>query len=156
MISIYTDGSCLNNPGPGACAYVVIENDKVLHEEVFYEEKSTNSRMEMKAMCSALHYIEKNHPKEKITIYTDSSFVKNTITSGWMFTWQKNNWKKSDGKLVANPDLVKDLYFNWAALETKPDVKWVKAHAKNKWNNYCDILARSSNEKRHTAIRQSI
>ena len=103
-IIIYTDGSCLGNPGKGGWAAVII-NDSI--EEVIFgsEKESTNNRMELTAAINALLKIKQD---KKIKIYTDSKYVKDGIEK-WISNWKLNNWKNANKKDVKNKDLWKKL-----------------------------------------------
>ena len=117
-IEIYTDGSCIGNPGPGGWAGVFIHRDKRANISGF-EKSTTNNRMELMAAIESV-----NHVPETIsaTIYTDSTYVKNGITS-WIKSWQSNNWKSASGKPVKNQDGFgsKDMQI---ALTTIMQILW--------------------------------
>ena len=104
MIKIYTDGSCLSNPGNGGWAAIIIKDDKVI-EISGNEKNTTNNRMELLAPISALSKIE---DKENIEIYTDSKYVKQGITE-WINNWKSNGWKTSKKEDVKNKDLWTQL-----------------------------------------------
>ena len=134
-VIIYTDGSCLGNPGKGGWAAIIIKNEK--EEEIFGSEKeSTNNRMELTAAINALASIKQN---KRIKIYTDSKYVKDGIEK-WIHNWKLNNWKNANKKDVKNKDLwiELDILIN----EKEVDWHWVKAHSINKHNNRVDLLAR--------------
>ena len=127
---IYTDGSCLNNPGPGGWAFILIGDE--YDDEVSGGEKyTTNNRMELIAVIEAIKYIKTD---EHIDIYSDSQYVVKGITE-WANSWIKKNWKK-----VKNVDLWKELH----TLNSKHDISWnwVKAHSIDEYNNRVDIIAR--------------
>ena len=137
MIKIYTDGSCLNNPGNGGWAAIIIKKGE--NKEISGSEKdTTNNRMELLAPINAL---KKMNPNEQIVIYTDSKYVKLGITE-WINKWVINNWKTSKKEDVKNKDLWIELY----NLNESLDVKWnwVKAHAGNKINEKVDLLAKKA------------
>ena len=137
MIKIYTDGSCLTNPGNGGWAAIIIKEGE--NKEISGSEKdTTNNRMELLAPINALKTM---NPNEQIEIYTDSKYVKLGITE-WINKWVVNNWKTSKKKDVKNKDLWIDLY----NLNKSLDVKWnwVKAHAGNKINEKVDLLAKKA------------
>ena len=135
MITIYTDGSCLTNPGSGGWAAIINENNKkkILSGS---EKNTTNNRMELLAPINALRGI-KSGPK--IKIYTDSQYVKNGITE-WINTWLSNDWKTSKKEDVKNKDLWIELY----NLTKFLDIQWiwVKAHDVNILNEEVDLLAK--------------
>jgi len=135
---IYTDGACSGNPGPGGWGAVIFDNDNNQTNISGKEKNTTNNRMEILAAIMALKKIKSN---SHITIYTDSTYVKNGITE-WMFNWKKNDWKTASKKPVKNKDL-------WIKLDklcekNKVSWKWVKGHATNKYNNLADQLATSA------------
>lgn len=142
MIQIHTDGSCIGNPGAGGWAAVIIyENHQ--REEIFGgEENTTNNRMELTAAIRAL---EKIPAGERVELYTDSSYLKNAFTNGWLVKWKSNGWKTA----TKNPVLNKDLWLELDKLITTRTVKfkWVKGHAGNFFNERCDLLARTTAEK---------
>ena len=137
MIKIYTDGSCLENPGKGGWA-AIINNDGDIKKVSGREKNTTNNRMELMAPINAL---KEMNPNKKIEIYTDSQYVKLGITQ-WINTWLKNNWKTSKKEDVKNKDLWLELY----NLNNSLDVKWnwVKAHAGNPLNEEVDLLAKKA------------
>ena len=135
MIKIYTDGSCLKNPGPGGWAAVIIENDQ---ERVISgnEKNTTNNQMELLATIKAL---EEFSSKENITIVTDSKYVKDGITI-WIRKWEVNNWKTSNKQSVKNIHLWKKL----SELNNKHVVEWlwVKGHSNDPLNDLVDEMAK--------------
>ena len=139
MKQIYTDGSCLRNPGPGSWAAIVVEDDKII--EVMQSEmveNTTNNRMEMSAIlwakeCYGSAWI--NTP----TIYTDSSYALNSFTV-WIKNWKNNGWVRSNGAPLENLDLIK-MYDKLESIGLQADIQKVKGHANDKWNNLADKLA---------------
>ncbi len=135
MITIYTDGSCLTNPGSGGWAAIINENNekKIITGN---EKNTTNNRMELLAPINALKRIKSG---TKIKIYTDSQYVKNGITE-WINTWLINDWKTSKKEDVKNKDLWIELY----NLTKFLDIQWiwVKAHDGNTLNEEVDLLAK--------------
>ena len=137
MIKIYTDGSCLKNPGAGGWAAIIIRDDE--SKEISGSERdTTNNRMELLAPINALKEMKRD---EQIEIYTDSQYVKLGITE-WINKWVLNNWKTSKKEDVKNKDLWIKLY----NLNKNLDVKWnwVKAHAGNTMNEKVDLLAKKA------------
>ena len=137
MIKIYTDGSCLTNPGDGGWAAIIIIDGET--KEISGSERdTTNNRMELLAPINALKEMKQN---EQIEIYTDSQYVKLGITD-WINKWVLNNWKTSKKEDVKNKDLWVELY----NLNETLDVKWnwVKAHAGNTINEKVDQLAKKA------------
>ena len=135
MITIYTDGSCLTNPGNGGWAAIINENNQI--KKISGNEKNTtNNRMELLAPIKALQGIKTG---SKIKVYTDSQYVKNGITD-WINIWLNNNWKTSKKEDVKNKDLWIELY----NLTKSFDIQWiwVKAHDGNSLNEEVDLLAK--------------
>jgi ribonuclease HI len=137
MIKIYTDGSCLTNPGDGGWA-AIINIDGEIKKISGNEKNTTNNRMELMAPINALKYI---NSKDPIEIFTDSKYVKNGITE-WINTWVLNNWKTSNKEDVKNKDLWIELYKLNQSLNVKWN--WVKAHAGDTLNEEVDILAKEA------------
>ena len=137
MIKIYTDGSCLSNPGNGGWA-AIINIDGEIKKISGNEKNTTNNRMELMAPINALKYI---YSKDPIEIFTDSKYVKNGITE-WINTWVLNNWKTSNKEDVKNKDLWIELYKLNQSLNVKWN--WVKAHAGDTLNEEVDILAKEA------------
>ena len=139
MIKIYTDGSCLKNPGNGGWA-AIINEDGDIKRVSGSEKNTTNNRMELMAPLNALKGMS---PNNEIEIYTDSQYVKLGITD-WIHKWIKNNWQTSKKEPVKNKDLWMELY----DLTKSHEIKWiwVKAHAGNKLNEEVDLLAKQAAE----------
>ena len=137
MIKIYTDGSCLGNPGFGGWAAIIFLNDKKIKIKG-KKKNTTNNQMELMAPIKALKKIPVG---EKVQIYTDSKYVKTGITE-WIESWKKNNWKTSSKKKVKNKDLWKEL----DRLSEKYQVKWlwVKGHSGDIVNEEVDQLAKKA------------
>lgn len=140
----YTDGACSGNPGPGGWGALMIarEGDKVLKTRELNggEADTTNNRMELLAAINALEALER---PSKITVVTDSAYVKNGVT-GWIFGWKKNGWKTSSRKPVKNDDLWKRL--DEAQSRHEVAWEWVKGHAGHPENERADELAREGME----------
>ena len=137
MIKIYTDGSCLGNPGLGGWAAIIFLNDKKIKIKG-KKKNTTNNQMELMAPIKALKKIPVG---EKVQIYTDSKYVKMGITE-WIESWKKNNWKTSSKKKVKNKDLWKEL----DRLSEKHQIKWlwVKGHSGDIVNEEVDQLAKEA------------
>jgi ribonuclease HI len=133
--TIYTDGACSGNPGPGGWGAVIFDNNKKQKNISGSEKNTTNNRMELSAAIMALEKIKIN---SKITIYTDSTYVKNGITE-WVLIWKKNGWKNSKKKPVKNKDLWVKL--DILCQQNQIRWKWIKGHSTNKYNNLADELA---------------
>ncbi len=137
MIKIYTDGSCLNNPGNGGWAAIIID-DKKKTQIKGSKKNTTNNQMELLAPIQALKKIPKG---SKVQIFTDSKSVKSGITE-WIHNWKKNGWKTANKQKVKN----KDLWVELDLLSSQFDIKWswVKAHSTDKLNNEVDLIAREA------------
>ncbi len=137
MIKVYTDGSCLENPGKGGWAAIII-NDSGRIEIKGSKENTTNNQMELTAPIMALKKIPQG---SKVQIFTDSKYVKSGITE-WIHNWKKNGWKTADKKEVKN----KNLWTQLDDLSNAFDIEWiwVKAHSTDELNNEVDLMARSS------------
>jgi len=133
-VTIYTDGACSGNPGPGGWGSIIFYKE-TKKELSGYSEDTTNNKMELTAALKALELLKE---KCDIKLYTDSQYVKNGITS-WIFNWQKNGWKNSKKEAVKNSEIWKKLL----AQSKLHRIKWiwVKGHSNNKYNEECDKLA---------------
>ena len=137
MIKIYTDGSCLSNPGKGGWAAIILNGDN--KTEIKGSEKdTTNNQMELLAPIKALKEIPKG---SKVEIFTDSKYVKSGITE-WIHNWKKNGWKTANKQKVKN----KELWIELDLLNNQYDIEWtwVKAHSSDKLNNEVDLIAKES------------
>jgi len=135
-IVIYTDGSSLNNPGPGGYGVVSIELGRKT-ELCGGFRLTTNNRMEMMAAIVALRRFKTE--TKSILLHSDSRYLVNGISKGWAKKWQSCGWKKSDGKDALNIDLWQELLGLTAAGNVK--FCWIKGHAGNPLNERCDQLA---------------
>ena len=139
-VTLYTDGACSGNPGPGGYGAILIYNG--VEKEISGGEKdTTNNKMEIMAVIKGLEML-----KEPciVTIYSDSAYVVNTIEKGWIYNWKKNNWKKADKSKVKNIELWEEMLRFMDIHEIK-FVK-VKGHSDNEFNNRCDKLAVKARE----------
>jgi len=133
-VSIYTDGACSGNPGPGGWGAILIYGG-VQKELSGGEVSTTNNRMELVSVISALEALKEPCAVE---LFTDSQYVSNAINLGWLDSWRRMGWKRKGGE-VKNPD----LWIKLVPLIETHNVKfiWVKGHAENEFNNRCDELA---------------
>lgn len=140
-VTIYTDGACSGNPGPGGWAAILsfMGNEKVISGG---EESTTNNRMELMAVISALQCLKESC---SVQLYSDSQYVINGLSKGWAEGWKRNGWRKSDRKPALNTDLWDELL----TLTARHDMhyNWVKGHEETEGNNRCDALAVAEREK---------
>ena len=148
--SIYTDGACTGNPGPGGWGVVVYFSDGSIHEMGDASARTTNNKMEMQAAIAALEFLKTSKQTEPIILHTDSEYLINCVTK-WVKGWKKKGWKKADGKPVLNQDLLETL----DELNTQ-QVKWqhVRGHAGNVGNERCDVIARAFATGRTPSLKQ--
>ena len=134
-VTIYTDGACSGNPGPGGWGAILMygEHKKELSGG---EKQTTNNRMELTGVIEALRALKEPCVVE---LYSDSKYVIDGLQKGWAASWRKKGWVKSDKKPALNPDLWGQLL----DLTEKHTLRyhWVKGHAENEKNNRCDQLA---------------
>ncbi len=137
MIKVYTDGSCLENPGNGGWAAIIIDDGKKTQIKGS-KKNTTNNQMELMAPIEALKKIPKG---SEVQIFTDSKYVKSGITE-WIHNWKKNGWKTANKQKVKN----KDLWVELDLLSSQFDIKWswVKAHSTDKLNNEVDLIAKEA------------
>ena len=137
MIKIYTDGSCIGNPGNGGWAAIIMINGKKTHIKGG-KKNATNNQMELLAPIKALNKIPKG---SKVQIFTDSKYVQSGITE-WIYNWKKNGWKTAKKQPVKN----KELWTTLDELSNEFEIKWswVKAHSTDEFNNEVDLIAREA------------
>lgn len=140
-VTVYTDGACSGNPGPGGWAAILMYGP---HKKELSggEAETTNNRMELTAVLRALEALKE--PCE-VELWSDSKYVIDGLSKGWARSWRARGWVKSDKKPALNPDL-------WGPLLDQVDrhtlrYHWVKGHAENEWNNRCDELAVMESQK---------
>ena len=134
QITIYTDGACSGNPGPGGWGAILMYGDKVKELSGGHPE-TTNNRMELMSVIAALEALKESC---KVELYSDSQYLVNAINEGWLSNWQRRGWRRKEGE-VKNLDLWQRLV---PLIETHVVAfNWVKGHADNAQNNRCDELA---------------
>jgi ribonuclease HI len=134
-VSIWTDGACSGNPGPGGWGVILVKGEH--RKEMFGgEPDTTNNRMELMAAISALEALKKPC---SVTLHIDSQYVRQGIMT-WIHGWKKNGWKTADKKPVKNTELW--LRLDAAAERHQIDWRWVKGHAGDAMNERADELAR--------------
>jgi len=134
-VTLYTDGACSGNPGPGGWGAILEYNG---HEKELAGgmESTTNNRMELTAVIEGLKALKEPCVVE---LYSDSKYVIDGLEKGWAVSWRKNGWKKADKKPALNPDLW-EILLNLTEQHTL-HYHWVKGHAENPKNNRCDEMA---------------
>ena len=137
MIKIYTDGSCLGNPGNGGWAAIIIDDKKKIQIKGSKKD-TTNNQMELLATIKALKKIPKG---SNVQIFTDSKYVKSGITE-WINNWKKNGWKTARKQPVKNKDLWTEL--DQMTNEFQIKWSWVKGHSTDVLNNEVDLIAREA------------
>lgn len=137
-VVIYTDGACSGNPGPGGWGTILMyKNTK--KEISGAKNNTTNNVMELTAALEGLKMLK--FPCE-VELYSDSAYLVNGFSQGWIYNWQKNNWQTSDKKPVKNKEIWQEIY-NLTKIHKVKFIK-VKGHADNEFNNRCDELARNA------------
>ena len=133
---VFTDGASEGNPGPGGWGAVLVVDGRVVTEDYGSELHTTNNRMELKAMIAGLRMIPGDTPTD---VYTDSQLVVNILTK-WAAGWKAKGWTKKSPGPIANLELVKEAY-SLAQARPLANIRWIKAHSGNRWNEYADSLA---------------
>ena len=134
-VTIYTDGACSGNPGPGGYG-VILQSGKYEKEISGGEPNTTNNRMELMAVIVGLQALKRPcHVK----LYSDSQYVVNMVNLGWMEKWKRNGWMRNKSEPAKNVDLLKEL--DRLLQLHQVEMFWVKGHADNPYNNRCDELA---------------
>ena len=137
-VTIYTDGACSGNPGPGGWGAILMYKDS--KKEISGGTKdTTNNIMEVTAVIEALKLLKRPC---NVSVYSDSSYVVNCFKQGWIYNWMRNGWLSSDKKTVKNKELWQELY-DLTKIHNVEFVK-VKGHSDNEFNNRCDELARKA------------
>lgn len=141
QVTIYTDGACSGNPGPGGWG-AILEYNGVEKELSGGEKDTTNNRMELSAVIFALKALKEPCAVE---LYTDSKYVFDAVDKRWVYGWREKGWRKADKKPALNVDLWELLL---PLLQThEVHWHWVKGHAENEKNNRCDKLAVAESQK---------
>ena len=140
-VTLYTDGACSGNPGPGGWG-AILEFQGVEKELSGGESSTTNNRMELTAVIAGLSALKEPCIVE---LYSDSKYVIDGLSKGWAVSWRKNGWKKADKKPALNPDLWEKL-LDLTAIH-QMHYHWVKGHADNPKNNRCDEMAVAESKK---------
>ena len=137
-VIIYTDGACLGNPGPGGYGAVLLYNDHRKELSGGFR-LTTNNRMEIMAAITALTTLKRSC---EATLYTDSQYVVNAMTKGWVERWRANGWRRNKNDKALNHDLWEQMLS--LCRRHKVEFVWVRGHADNRENERCDLLAREA------------
>ena len=141
QVTIYTDGACSGNPGPGGWGCILMYNQH-RKESSGGALNTTNNRMEITAALEALKLLKEPC---QVDLYTDSAYLCNALEKKWLETWSRNGWKTASKSTVENQDLWKELLIQLQRHEVK--FHKVKGHADNEYNNRCDKLAREAEQR---------
>ena len=142
-MEIYTDGSCINNPGIGGWAFIIQREDGNISRWANSQKVTTNNEMEMTAVIKSIEYCRLKKYDTDLVIYTDSNYVKMGITK-WIHNWKKNGWKNAKKEDVKNAELWKILDELINDYDGEIRFEHVKAHSTNMMNNKVDLLANSA------------
>ncbi|MBQ6508381.1 MAG: ribonuclease HI [Flexilinea sp.] len=137
-VTIYTDGACSGNPGPGGYG-VILMSGKYKKELSGGEPETTNNRMELMAVIVGLQALKRPCT---VTLYSDSQYVVNMVQQGWLERWKQNGWMRNKKEPAKNVDLLEEL--DRLLRMHQVEMIWVKGHADNPYNNRCDELAVSA------------
>jgi ribonuclease HI len=137
-VTIYTDGACLGNPGPGGYGVVLLYGEQRKELSGGYR-LTTNNRMEILAAIKGLEALKSAC---EVTLYSDSQYLVNAISKGWARRWQANGWKRNPREKALNPDLWEKLLKLCARHEVS--FVWVRGHANNAENERCDALSKEA------------
>ncbi|MBQ4538427.1 MAG: ribonuclease HI [Oscillospiraceae bacterium] len=140
-VTIFTDGACSGNPGPGGWG-AILRYNQVEKELSGGEKETTNNRMELTAAISALSALKEPC---KVTLYSDSKYLVDGMSKGWAKGWRAKGWRKSDGKPALNPDLWQQLLDLFERHEV--ELVWIKGHNEHPENERCDRLAVAESKK---------
>ncbi len=133
---VFTDGSSEGNPGPGGWGAVLVVDGRMVTQDYGSEPHTTNNRMELTAMIAGLEMVPPETPTD---VYTDSELVVNILTK-WAAGWRERGWTKKSSGPIANLELVQRA-FQLAEAKPLANIRWIKAHSGNRWNEYADSLA---------------
>ncbi len=140
-ITLFTDGACSGNPGPGGWGSILRYGDRE-KELSGGEADTTNNRMELTAVIRGLAALKEPC---RVTVITDSKYVSDAVTKGWVYGWKKKGWKRSNGEPALNPDLWEELLALLAIH--KVEFNWIKGHAGHPENERCDAMAVAESKK---------
>ena len=141
--SIYTDGACSGNPGPGGWAAVVIDDTNCpIYEITDNEKDTTNNRMELQGFLAALTWCcAKTDQNDTVVIYTDSAYIFNCFHDKWYIKWLSNGWVNASKQPIANQELWQSILQQYNLVKNEVTICKVTGHSGNEWNEYADELA---------------
>ncbi len=149
--SIYTDGACSGNPGPGGWGSVIYFSDGSCYEIGGADPQTTNNRMELQAAIAILEFLQDKPLPKSVPLYTDSEYVRNGITK-WLVGWKRKGWKTAKGQPVLNQDLWQQLdQLNDSCI----DWRYIRAHAGHQGNERCDQIARAFAQRQTPNLHQT-
>lgn len=140
-VTIYTDGACSGNPGPGGWGAILRYGTRE-RELSGGAAETTNNRMELTAVIEALRALKE--PCE-VELYSDSKYVIDALEKRWAYGWRERGWRKADKKSARNPDLWEQLLE--LTEQHRMHYHWVKGHAENEYNERCDAMAVAESRK---------
>lgn len=136
-VTVYTDGSCLGNPGPGGWAWAVPDGPFASGAD----RRTTNQRMEITAALEALRHLLPGAPGSGLVVVSDSTYVVNCFRDRWWAGWQRKGWRNARGEPVANRELWEPLVELVTGATVPIAFRWVKGHSGDRWNDRVDQLA---------------
>jgi ribonuclease HI len=145
-VTIFTDGACLGNPGPGGYGIVLLYEDHRKELSGGFR-LTTNNRMEILAAVVALETLKE---KCRVTLHSDSQYVVNAIEKGWAVRWRANQWRRNKSEMALNPDLWERLLNGTDRHQA--EFRWVKGHAGHPENERCDQLAMAAAKGKSLAV----
>lgn len=151
-MKIYTDGACSQNSTQnGGWGFVAVdsEGDHIITEHSGGKENTTNNEMELTAFFYALVYLNTTGIANKATIFTDSAYIHNALTQGWLESWKSKGWKRPRNQELAHKNIWIKIDYHISKIRETIDLTFekVKGHSTNKWNNYADKLAIKERDK---------
>lgn len=147
IYSVYTDGACSRNPGPGGYAFVILAGDKEHLRLSGSRQNTTNNFMELLAIVRAMKHlqsIENNSKENSCVVYSDSAYCLNPINQGWVNNWVRNGWKTNKGDPVKNAALWQELLQILSSIHMQIKFVKVKGHSGNKYNELVDKAAKNA------------
>jgi ribonuclease HI len=145
-VTIYTDGACIGNPGAGGYGVVMLQRGRKKELSGGYR-KTTNNRMELKAVIEGLRALKK---RCRVTLYSDSKYVVDAVNQGWANRWKANGWRRNKKEAALNPDLWDELLEQVDRHQV--EFRWVRGHAGDPGNERADALAVKASRDKELAV----